>query len=351
MNFKVFNKYSTSVVINPIANVTYNSEVVVDFIVENRTSINVIITNALTGETKTFYNITGSEFKISNLVPGIYNITIIDCENEMYASSNASALFSVAKIFIKDNKDMSVFYMEGAIFKVRIVDENGNPVGGKLVTFEVNNVTRSVVSSAKGYASCNIDWKPGKFSISTVCEDSTALNSIRVKSVIHANKNVKVKKSKKNTEFKIALYGLKAKIVKKSSFKFNGKTKVSINIGKDLAGKKVSVKFKGKNFNTKVDSKGKGVLKISKKLARELNLKKSKKYKASATYEDKVIYKNKQVNVKIGGKKYTIKTNKKGVAVFKITKKMVKKLKVGKKYQYCIEFGENTAKGNLIIKK
>ena len=30
---------------------------------------------------------------------------------------------------------------------------------------------------------------------------------------------------------------------------------------------------------------------------------------------------------------------------------MVKNLKVGKKYPYYVEFGENTAKGNLVIKK
>ena len=351
MNFKVIAKYPTSVVINPIANVTCGSEVVIAFIVENRTSVNVIIANVLTGETKTFNNVTDSEFRINNLAPGKYNVTVINCENEMYASSNASALFSVAKIYIKDNNDMSVFYREGAIFKVRIVDENGTPVSGKSVTFKVNGVTHTAVSDTNGYASCKIDWKPGKTSISTVCGDSTVSNSIKVKSVIHAAKNVKVKKSKKNTKFKISLYGIKSKIVKKPSFKYNGKTKVPINIGKALAGKKVSVKFKGKTFNIKVDSKGKGVLKISKKLARELKLKKSKKYKASATYEDKIIYKNKQVKVKINKKTYKIKTSKKGVAVFKITKKMVKKLKAGKKYSYSIKFGEDTVKGKLIIKK
>lgn len=92
---------------------------------------------------------------------------------------------------------MSVFYSEGAIFKVRIVDEHGNPVSGNLVTFKVNGITYSSVSNSNGYASCNINWNPGKSSISTVCGDLTASNSIRVKSVIHATKNVKVKKSKK----------------------------------------------------------------------------------------------------------------------------------------------------------
>ena len=50
-------------------------------------------------------------------------------------------------------------------------------------------------------------------------------------------------------------------------------------------------------------------------------------------------------------KKYSIKTSKNGGAVFQITKKMVKKLKIGKKYPFYIEFDENIAKGNLIIKK
>ena len=137
--------------------------------------------------------------------------------------------------------------------------------------------------------------------------------------MIHATKNVKVKKSK-NTKFKVALWGLKAKIVKKPAFKYNGKTKVPVKIGKDLAGKKVSIKFKGEYFTTKVDLKGNGVLKISKKLARELKLKKGKKYKGRVIYKDMVIYKNTPLNVKIDGKTYTVKTNSKGVAKFKTNK-------------------------------
>ena len=241
--------------------------------------------------------------------------------------------------------------MEGAKFTVRIVNENGTPVSGNSVKFKVKDLTYSTVSDSDGYASCNIEWKPGKYTIITSCENSTVSNSIKVKNVIHATKNVKVKKSKKRTKIKIALWGLRSKIVKKSSFKYKGKVKVPIKIGKKLAGKKVSVKFKRKYFNTKVKSNGKCIIKINKKLARELKLKKSKKYKARVVYKDIVIYKKKPVHVKINGKTYKVKTNKKGKVIFKITKKMVKKLKVGKKYPYYIKFSENTVKRNLIIKK
>ena len=445
MKFTV-TKYTSSVSIEPINNVTYNSEVIVDFHVENRTSITIIVTNLQTGEKLTFKNFTGSEFRINNIIAGEYNITITNSENENYSSSNASALFNIAKAKLNpadinitvtpgkgdatisitapkdfngninviingtsypvsvvngnaskiiplapgkynltganitenqiyndtiipqnisfevekldpqhiysiiDNKDMSVFYMEGALFTVRIVDENKNPVCGKTVTFKVNGKEYTADSDANGYASIPIEWKPGKSTITATCENTTVFNSIQVKSVIHSTKNVKVKKSK-NTKFKVALWGLKAKIVKKPAFKYNGKTKVPVKIGKDLAGKKVSVKFKGEYFTTKVDLKGNGVLKISKKLAHDLKLKKGKKYKGRVVYKDMVIYKNTPLNVKIDGKTYTVKTNKKGETVFKITKKMVKNLKVGKKYPYYVEFGENTAKGNLVIKK
>ena len=64
-----------------------------------------------------------------------------------------------------------------------------------------------------------------------------------------------------------------------------------------------------------------------------------------------VIYKNTPVNVKIDGKTYSVKTNKNGAFIFKITKKMVKKLKPGKTYPYYVEFGENIVKRNLVIKK
>ena len=57
------------------------------------------------------------------------------------------------------------------------------------------------------------------------------------------------------------------------------------------------------------------------------------------------------MNVKIAGKTYKVKTDKKGISIFKINKKMIKKLKVGKKYPCYISFGEDSIKRKLVIKK
>ena len=65
-------------------------------------------------------------------------------------------------------------------------------------------------------------------------------------------------------------------------------------------------------------------------------VKKSKTTKVKITLKGKTVYKNKKLTVKFNGKKYTVKTNKKGVAIFKVTKKMLKKFKVGKKVKYTV---------------
>ena len=86
-------------------------------------------------------------------------------------------------------------------------------------------------------------------------------------------------------------------------------------------------------YQVKVNSKGKGTLKLTKKVAKKL--KKGKKYSTS-------VYKayTGKVKVKFNGKNYNVKINK-GVASFKVTKKMVKNLKKGKKVKYTVTYKAN----------
>jgi len=102
MKFTII-KYASSVSIYPITNVTYNTEFVVDFHVENRTNITITITNIKTGDKRTFNNYTGSEFRINDLAAGEYNITITNNGNENCTSSKDSALFNIAKASSKVN--------------------------------------------------------------------------------------------------------------------------------------------------------------------------------------------------------------------------------------------------------
>ena len=61
--------------------------------------------------------------------------------------------------------------------------------------------------------------------------------------------------------------------------------------------------------------------------------------------------KGKKIIFKFNGKKYTTKTNKKGIAKVTIKKKIFKKLKVGKKVKYQASYGKIIAKKTVKVKK
>ena len=80
--------------------------------------------------------------------------------------------------------------------------------------------------------------------------------------------------------------------------------------------------------------------------------KSAKKLILTATLKQgKTPLKNKKITFKFNGKKYTAKTNKKGIAKVTIKKKILKKLKVGKKIKYQASFGKLIKKVTVKVKK
>ena len=60
--------------------------------------------------------------------------------------------------------------------------------------------------------------------------------------------------------------------------------------------------------------------------------------------------KAKKLTLKIKGKTYKAKTNKKGVVTFKIKKNILKKLKKGKKYTYKVTYLKESVNKKIIVK-
>ena len=75
------------------------------------------------------------------------------------------------------------------------------------------------------------------------------------------------------------------------------------------------------------------------------------KVKISLNKVDGKILKSAVLKVKFNGKTYNVKTDKKGVAIWKVKKAMLKKLKVGKKVKYTVTYGKDTLTKMITIKK
>ena len=63
------------------------------------------------------------------------------------------------------------------------------------------------------------------------------------------------------------------------------------------------------------------------------------------------VLKSKKITIKFKGKKYKVKTNKKGVATWKLKKSVVRKLTVGKKYKYRMTYGKDVLTKKLTVKR
>ena len=147
------------------------------------------------------------------------------------------------------------------------------------------------------------------------------------------------------------------------------------------AGESVTVKYNGKTYTVKTDSKGYATLKLNTKVkvktytitaeykgvkvtnkvkvqhvikASNKKVKKSKKVNKIKITLKKVngkVLKSKKITIKFKGKKYKVKTNKKGVANWKLKKSVVRNLTVGKKYKYRMTYGKDVLTKKLTVKR
>ena len=135
---------------------------------------------------------------------------------------------------ISQNKDIVIYEYSASVYKVLVLDDNGNPESaGKIVTFKIFGSTYYVKTDKNGYAGLKISLKPKKGTVTVTYNGFKVSNKITVKSVLSA-KNIAKKKAKS--------YKFQAKLVSKK--------------GKALKGKKLTFKIKGKKYTAKTNKKG-----------------------------------------------------------------------------------------------
>jgi hypothetical protein len=184
-----------------------------------------------------------------NLKPGKHLLTAINPLTGQYIENNIEILPSIC-----ENGDVVMYFNNGQSYKVRIIGDDGKPVGaGEVVTFKINGKSYNVNTNRDGYATFKIKLNPKSYVIVASYKGYSVSNKITVKPVLTA-KNISKKKSK--------IIKFKAKLV-------NGE-------GKALKGKKITFKIKGKKYVAKTNKKGFATIKI-----RNLNV---GKYKIKTSY-------------------------------------------------------------------
>ena len=159
-------------------------------------------------------------------------------------------------------------------------------------------------------------------------------------------------------KYTVTVYGTdgRAAVKTRVTFKINGK-KVGSAVTNDKGIATLKITQLPKSYKITAEALGASVTK-NLKVNPVLKLKKvkvkrsAKKLVITATLKQgKKVLKNKKITFKFNGKKYTAKTNKKGVAKVTIQKKVLKKLKVGKKVKYQATYLKYTVKQSVKVKK
>ena len=251
MVFRVY-RHASSVVINPILNVTYNGDIAVNFTVENKTTLSFEVRdskgNVVRNGTLEVNNIT-----ISDLMPGDYVIIITNNESADYEKSSASASFSVFKIETSiSSSDVSEVFNQGKYIVANLKDVNGRSLSKVPVSFTLNGKTKTYNSDANGQVKFTTNSiAPGKYSVK-ITFNGNEIYAASSKSVVLSIKKANPKLTAKSKKFK--------KSVKIKKYKITLKT----NLKKPLKKVRVILKIKNKNYKATTNAKGQATFKINK---------------------------------------------------------------------------------------
>lgn len=164
---------------------------------------------------------------------GYLNIKYVDGEVKVDVDSH---------IKIKSTDLTKYYTAKEIVYKVTLSDISGKLVG-KTVKFKINKKVYTAVTDKNGVATLKLKLKPGKYEVTTSCDKFSVKNKITVKTTL-ITKNLS-KKVKKTAKFNVKVLNSKGKAYSKQL---------------------VKVKFKGKTYKIKTNSKGIATLKISNKL-------------------------------------------------------------------------------------
>ena len=350
-------KASSEVTVD-VDNTVVGNDVVVKVTVPDDAEGNVTVK---IGNTTKIVNVTGGEniINVSGIGEGTHDVEVIYSGDDKYKSKTVTTTVTVFKS-INSKDQMSRGWNSPYDYQAEFLDKNGNLLKNTEVQFIVDGKTYTVKTDDQGIGYLKAGLGVGSHDVTAVNpatgEKTTAKVTI-VKRLVE-NKDVTMD-FYSGKYFVVRAIGDDGKPVGEGEFvdifvnsrhysvrtDKNGYAKLKIELNPNTY--KVVAEYK----KTKVTNKL--VVKQTLKLVKStVKVKKGKKLvlQAKLKWSNGKAIKGKKIVFKLNGKKYTAKTNSKGIAKVTIKGKVTKKLKKGKKYKFTATYVTNTVKGKVKVK-
>ncbi len=332
------------------------------------------ITIEITNNTAASVTINGTAYAVENgkvsvdtskLAAGEYTVVASISENDKYLANSSTATFKLSKVETPVTDD--VIPVDGAAkesktptYSISLAEDATGTltvtVGDKNYTAEVVNGKASVTAGDLPAGSYDVTIRySGDAKYSPIVRTTTTTVVVDPKVV------AKQASALYTAKYSVTVYGKDGKVAKSTNvvFYINGKKVATVKTNaKGVATFNIPSKYVPKTYTIKATALGKSA---SKKVAvkqiasiKKVTVKKSaKKLVLTATLKkvDGKYLKNKKITFKFNGKKYTARTNAKGVAKVTVKKSVLKKLKVGKKVTYQATYLKVTVKQTVKVKK
>ena len=314
------------------------------------------------GNTTQVVNVTGGETTIA--VPGIgegtHDVEVIYSGDDQYSPQTVNTKVTVFKSIIAEN--LTRGWNSPYDYQAEFLDKDGHVLANTDVQFIIDGKTYTVKTNDQGIAYLNTsNLAIGKY-------DVTIINPVTGETV-NATTNI-VKRLIENkditmdfvdgTYYVVRAIGDDGKPVGKDEFVDIYVNTIHYSCRTDEDGyARLKINLNPKTYTITAEYKSykvsnKLVVKQTLKLVKKtVKVKKGKKLtlKATLKWSNGKAITGKKIVFKFKGKKYSAKTNSKGLAKVTIKAKVTKKLKAGKKYKYSATYISNTVKGKVSVTK
>ena len=309
----------------------------------------------------------GAKVTVSGLNPGSYTLNITTVPDKGYSASSKLVEVTVNKVKAPVGNDTFNFDENKTVESktpTYSITLPSDATGNLTVTIGTKTYTKALVN---GTATIVVDDLPaGNYDVTIAYSGDSKYSAIVKTSKATVKVDPKIVAKDATVQYNAGKY------YSATVYGDDGKLASGITVTFTLNGKKIATAKTGTNGIAKFKvtqtpvTKGKLVISalgvsVTKKLTvkhlvtlKTVKVKKSAKklvLQATLAKLNGKVLKNKKITFKFNGKKYTAKTNKKGVAKVTVKSSVLKKLKVGKKVTYQATYIKDTVKKTVKVKK